>query len=69
MAEIDLLKHEIAKAQAKRWIEFEKELSSIINRYNIDNELNIPDFILSKNIATDLKALKSMNEEIQRFKE
>jgi len=41
------------------------DLSTVMNRYSIDNDLNTPDFILAKYICTCLKAYrttKNLNE-------
>ena len=35
---------------------FEKELEELLNKYNKDNELNTPDFILSQFVSTILNA-------------
>ena len=39
---------------------FKKELTKIINKYNIDNELNVADFILAENIMLHLKAMETL---------
>jgi hypothetical protein len=41
-------------------LEFKKELTKIINKYNIDNELNVADFILAENIMLHLKAMETL---------
>lgn len=40
-------------------IEFEKELTSLINKYNIDSNLNTPDFILAAAMRRILPMLSS----------
>lgn len=33
--------------QVKKFTEFEKELTSLINRYSLENDSNTPDFVLA----------------------
>jgi len=39
--------------------DFEKELSSLINKYSVENTSNTPDFILAEYILSSLKAFSA----------
>lgn len=41
--------------------DFKKELKKLINQYSIDNDINIPDFVLTEYIINSLNNLKNTN--------
>ena len=43
---------------------FEKELRSLINKHSIDNDVNIPDFILFESIQKQIEFLNSMVDQL-----
>jgi hypothetical protein len=51
----------------ERLNEFSKELTSLLNRYSIDNLTNTPDFILSEAIQKYIYDVKSLNEKRDKW--
>lgn len=47
--------------------DFKKELESVLNKYGIDNELNMPDFILADNILRHIDSLKQIAIELDSY--
>jgi len=43
--------------------EFKKEVSGLINRYNVDRELNCPDYAIADFLSDSLVALSLMEKE------
>lgn len=41
-----------------------EELRSLLNRYSIDNELDIPDILLAEYILDHIETLKKMNQKV-----
>jgi len=39
---------------------FEKELSSLCNRYSLDAELNVPDFLIAEYLISHIKIIKNI---------
>jgi len=52
-----------------RKTEFERELRSLLNRFSIDNDCNMPDYILSTYIINSIESLKECNKRTLRHKE
>lgn len=42
---------------------FEKQLTSLINRHNIDTRVNMPDWVIAKVICINLDDLQALHEE------
>lgn len=38
-------------------VEFEKELAQLINRHSVENEVDMPDFVLAKMICRMIEAM------------
>lgn len=53
--------------RARHADEFGKELTSLLNRYSIDNLTNTPDFILSEVIQKYIYDMKIMNEKRDKW--
>lgn len=51
----------------KRWLQFESELSDLINRNGIDADLGGPDFIIAELLTNNLCALYNAKHEAQKF--
>jgi hypothetical protein len=44
--------------------EFKKELSILLNRYSVDNEVNLPDFILAETVVNYIKNIRELQTNI-----
>ena len=44
--------------------EFEKELGSLINKHSIENECDIPDFLLASMICNYIRYVSSITKEV-----
>ena len=44
--------------------EFEKELESLINKHSIENECDIPDFLLASMICNYIRYVASITKEV-----
>lgn len=47
--------------------ELKRDLASVLNRHNIDNQLNTPDFILADYIVRCLESFEEANKERNRW--
>lgn len=47
--------------------EFEKELSSLLNRFSIDSELSRPDFLIAQLLISHLSSLKDMQDQYDKW--
>ena len=53
-----------ASAQMGRFRQIERQIAQVFNRYSVDNDFNIPDFILARLVMRHLQALMQMNHEL-----
>ena len=44
----------------------EKQIAKVLNAAGIDNDMNIPDYILAEFICDQLDALKNTNDSVER---
>jgi hypothetical protein len=47
--------------------EFKIELSKLLNRFSIDNDLNIPDFILAESLVETLINMKKVQHSLDNY--
>lgn len=47
--------------------QFEKELKTLINKHSIDNELNIPDYVLAGSLVSQLIVFRGLVDGQNRF--
>lgn len=53
----------------EKGVEFVKELSVLINKYNIDTKLNMHDFIIAEMIKNNLATLYNSVDKVNKLKE
>lgn len=44
--------------------EFKKELTILLNKYSIDNKVNLPDFILAETVVNHIKNIRELQTSI-----
>lgn len=47
-----------------RFQKIERDLAGVLNRHSVDNDFNVPDFILARYLMRHLKSLMDLNHEL-----
>lgn len=48
-------------------VKFKNELTVLVNKYSIDNEVNMPDFIISEMLCNILKSIRSSSQDAKHW--
>lgn len=57
-----------ASKTLSRFQQIERELEGVLNRHSVDNDFNVPDFILARYLMRHLKSLMDLNHELYRHR-
>ena len=56
-----------AARQMGRFKQIERQIAQVFNRYSVDCDFNIPDFILARLVMRHLQTLMALNNEIKKY--
>lgn len=57
-----------ASRELGRFKQIERDLARVLNRHSVDNDFNVPDFILARYLMRHLKSLMDLNHELYRHR-
>ena len=57
-----------ASKTLSRFQQIERDLARVLNRHSVDNDFNVPDYILARYLMRHLKSLMDLNHELYRHR-